>query len=211
MSRTLPWIIVAACLAAFVASFSELQRVRTRLGEVSRHQFHDHAEVRQFMIRSALADADQPIVVLGDSITEMAPLPRQLCGHPVINAGVGGMTIGEAAKLAQRLFANRTPFLIALALGANDIGSKSAGRDFSDLLRIAAKRSPRLVSISVTSDGETSQQISLAAIAAEAPYIEPQLPPGSKMTDGIHYTAAAYARWIPALESLIAAEIKDCR
>ena len=61
------------------------------VGEVSRHDFHDHADVRRLMIAAALADADQPIVVLGDSVTEMAPLPRQLCEHPVINAGVGGM------------------------------------------------------------------------------------------------------------------------
>ncbi|WP_244065489.1 hypothetical protein [Bradyrhizobium sp. Ce-3] len=47
-----------------------------RFGEVSQHTFHDHAAVREFMIRAALADATAPIVVLGDSITEMAPLPR---------------------------------------------------------------------------------------------------------------------------------------
>jgi lysophospholipase L1-like esterase len=203
MSRTLPWIMVTVCFVAFVASFSELQRVKTRLGEVSRHEFHDHADVRQFIISAALAETDQPIIVIGDSITEMAPLPREICGRPVVNAGIGGMRIREAVPMLQRVLDGRKPFLIALAIGANDIGSNAAGGDFSVLLKGAAGLSPRLVSIAVTSDSETNRQIRAAAASAEVPYVDPQIAPASKMKDGIHYTAAAYANWIPALKSAI--------
>jgi len=66
--------------------------------------------------------------VIGDSITEMAPLLRQLCGHAVVNAGIGGMNIREATNLTPQLLAAKEPLMIAPAVGANDIGSKRAGR-----------------------------------------------------------------------------------
>jgi hypothetical protein len=205
--RVVPWVIAVLCAAACGLSLSELQRVKTRLGDISRHSFHDHADVRQFMIMAALADVDQPIVVVGDSITEMAPLPSEACGHPVINAGIGGFRIDEYAKLAPRLFISSRPFLIVSALGANDIGSNHADHDYADLLRVLSKFSQRIVSVSVTSDIEINQQILSAATDAKIPYVSPQLPPGSKMPDSIHYTAAAYRAWIPAVQSAI---LKEC-
>ena len=47
-------------------------RFMQRFGEVSRHQFHDHQDVREFMIRAALDGLTEPAVVIGDSITEMS-------------------------------------------------------------------------------------------------------------------------------------------
>ena len=48
--------------------------MRTRFGEVARHEFHDHkAGVHD--PRAALDGLENPIVVVGDSITEMTHLP----------------------------------------------------------------------------------------------------------------------------------------
>ena len=199
-NKVLPWIVALGCFVAFVASFSEVRRLRHPL-------YHRHADVREFMIRAALAEAEQPIVVLGDSTTEMAPLPRELCGHPVVNAGVGGMSISEGSQLAARLFDRRQPFLIVSALGANDIGSASAGRNYSELLKTLISLSPRVVSVSDVTDDATNAQIRAAASTAEIPYIEPQLPPGSMMKDGIHFTGAAYRVWVPAIEEAIRARL----
>ena len=52
-------------------------------------------DVRAFMIRSQLARARNPVVIIGDSITEAALLPSSICGHDVVNAGVGCMTVGS--------------------------------------------------------------------------------------------------------------------
>jgi hypothetical protein len=52
--------------------------------------FDTHRATRQFVVRSTLARFDDAIVVLGDSIVEASTLPRSLCGHPVVNAGIGG-------------------------------------------------------------------------------------------------------------------------
>lgn len=181
--------------------------MRNRFGEVSKHAFHDHAAVREFMIRAALADAPAPIVVLGDSITEMAPLPRQLCGRPVINAGVGGQTIREARRLARRLLHDQGAFLLVLAVGANDAGSSTAQRDFADLIETVKPLSTRpLVAIAVAADTATNQAIEAAAVAGGIRFIDPHLPPRAKMPDGIHFTAAAYRAWVPALDAAISAE-----
>jgi hypothetical protein len=45
------------------------------------------------MIRAAMEGLDRPIVILGDSITEMARLPETIGTHPVVNAEIGGATI----------------------------------------------------------------------------------------------------------------------
>jgi hypothetical protein len=39
MKRAFPSVIAIVATLAFVASFSEIQRMRTRFGEVIRHQF----------------------------------------------------------------------------------------------------------------------------------------------------------------------------
>lgn len=204
--RALPWIVTVAAVAGLIASASEISRLKTRIGEISRHHFQDHAGVRQFVIRSALTDIDQPIVVLGDSVAEMAPLPQMLCGRPVVNAGVGGMPIEEAAAMLGRVLDGKRPYLVVLALGANNIGSKTSGRDFAELLKSTAKVSPRVVSIAVTSDATIDREISAAAASAEVPYINPQIDPALKMDDHTHYTGAAYRIWLPALEAAVNAQ-----
>ncbi|WP_426433696.1 SGNH/GDSL hydrolase family protein [Bradyrhizobium genosp. P] len=206
MRRALPWILATVFLIGFVASFSELQRVRKRFGEVSQHTFHDHADVREFIIRASLADAAAPIVVLGDSVTEMAPLPRQLCGHPVINAGVGGQTIQEASRLATRLLGGNGAFLVVLTVGANDIGSSAAQRDFGDLIdtvKLVSTRPPMAVAVA---DAQTNAAIGAAAATRGVRFVDPQLPSGSKMSDGKHFTAEGYKTWLPALEAAISKE-----
>ena len=72
-----PWTTAIIAVVAFGASFSELQRVRGRFGELSQSQArnHPHFDVRKFIIRAALQDAEKPIVVIGDSITEMGEIP----------------------------------------------------------------------------------------------------------------------------------------
>ena len=46
--------------------------------------------VRQLILHFPLARIDDPIIVLGDSIVEASALPRSLCGHPIVNAGLSG-------------------------------------------------------------------------------------------------------------------------
>jgi hypothetical protein len=88
----------------------------------------EHSEVRSFIIRSKLSRAPDPIVVMGDSIVEAADLPKSICGHPVVNAGIGGMTIGYFVRNASLLLQNTKPALVVLAVGVNDATGSTVDR-----------------------------------------------------------------------------------
>ena len=207
MNRAVPWLVTAVALIGLSASLSETYRLRARLGEITAHKFHDHADVRHFTIRTALAEAPPSIVVFGDSVAEMAPIPREICGHAVINAGVGGMTIREATRFVGRVMDERGAFLVALAIGANDEGSARAGLDFAELIEAVKPLSTKPpVAISTAPSAQIGQQIGEAAAAAGIRFARPELPPGARMADGKHLTAAGYRAWMPALEAAIAKE-----
>jgi len=208
VKRTLPWVIAVVATVAFVASFSELQRMRVRFGEVTSHQFHDHQDVRAYMIRAALADLDQPIVVLGDSITEMARLPETINGHSVVNAGVGGAGIGDFISLAPRLLDGVKPSLCVVALGANDIGSTSAGVHYTVMLSRLKTICPKLLAYAVIPlEGSDliNKQIRAAAEVDSVPFVETPVPPGATLPDHIHLNAAGQRAWTAGLVAAIAA------
>jgi lysophospholipase L1-like esterase len=89
----------------------------------------DRIDARVFMIRSQLAQAEAPIVIAGDSLTEAALLPSSICGHPVVNAGVAGISISAYLPLATDLFSNRQVPLVLVELGTNDSTKASSRGD----------------------------------------------------------------------------------
>jgi lysophospholipase L1-like esterase len=209
MWRAFPWVLSAVLLIAFGASFSELQRVRKRFGEVTRHTFHDHQDVRRFIIRSEIVQTKRPIVVFGDSITEMAPLPREIAGYRVINAGIGAIRTYEFSSIAPKLLEGSAPAAIAIALGANDAGSTQESRDLSSLVALLKNWSSRIVVVSVTSDPSINDQIREAAQFQKVPFYEVQIDDALKMPDRIHYTHKAYDRWVPSLQRALETAISD--
>ena len=76
---------------------------------------------RQLVVWRTLARVDDPIVILGDSIVEASTLPRSLCGHPIVNAGVGGATTASnlGSFLADAL-GDKQAALVVVSLGGND-------------------------------------------------------------------------------------------
>jgi lysophospholipase L1-like esterase len=83
----------------------------------------EHVDVRTFIIRLKLARATEPVVVLGDSIVEASDLPQSICGHTVVNAGIGGTTIGYFVRNTAQLLRGVKPSLVVLAVGINDTSS----------------------------------------------------------------------------------------
>jgi hypothetical protein len=204
MIRSIPWVLFVVALIAFGASFSELERMRGRFGEVTRHQFHDHLDVRQFMIRAALAGLDRPIVILGDSITEMARFPESIEGYPVVNAGIGGATIHDFLSHSPNLLDGVTPSVIVVALGANDVGS-SVQEEYAALLSYLKKRAPAVYAVAVTPlDGveAINSQIVAAAKSAGVPVIETHIAK-AMLTDGIHPNPEGSRRWTAAVVAAI--------
>jgi hypothetical protein len=50
----------------------------------------DHRQARQFVLYATLRRMDDPVIILGDSIVEASTLPRSVCGHAIVNAGLNG-------------------------------------------------------------------------------------------------------------------------
>ncbi|MES5485953.1 GDSL-type esterase/lipase family protein [Bradyrhizobium sp. INPA03-11B] len=201
--RYLPWIVATVCLVSFGVTYRELHRVRDRLAEASRRPpFHDHTDVRQFIVRAALAGTKEPIVIFGDSITEMARFPEEACGHVVVNAGVGGTTISHFDNLAPGLLGRVKPYAIVVALGANDLGSSTVSADYSRLLTILKRFSPRVIAVADAPSAAVNSEISRASTEAGIEFVNPDPPPEMRF-DGIHLDRAGYQVWTPAIMSAI--------
>jgi hypothetical protein len=195
MRRALPWALSIVLLIAFAASFSELQRMRGRFGEVTRHAFHDHAEVRLAVIRSAMAQKDRPLVIFGDSLAEMAQFPSELCGKPVVNAGVGGARLEGLATLASEI--GRASLVIVLA-GTNDAGSATFEADYSRLL----SKLPSAVAVPATAFPAVNRQIIAAAKRSNVGTLDVQF---AEFKD-VHPTPAAYGVWTAKMVAALSGE-----
>jgi lysophospholipase L1-like esterase len=207
MKRAIPWGIAFVALVAFGASFSELQRMRGRFGDVTRHQNRHHLYYREFVIRSEMEGVDGPILVIGDSITERAKLPETIDGKRVINAGIGGTSVEDFGRIVPILI-ERQPSLIAVALGTNDT-AESLRTNYEALLIQIKKLSPRLLAVGVTpQDGAElkNAQIKAAAGRQGVRFIEMPLPEGSTLSDRIHLNANGYQKWTPALVAAISGQ-----
>jgi lysophospholipase L1-like esterase len=201
-AQAAPWILAAAAVIAFGASFSELQRIRGRFGEVTRYQDSHRLLYREFVIRSELAQAENPILVIGDSITERAKLPGVIDGHPVINAGIGGATIEDFVRLAPEILQGTKPWLIAVALGANNTRTNEVRRHYAELIARLKTVAPRVVAIGVTPmDGadQLNADIRAAATSEGVAFIDMPIPADGRMIDQIHLNPGGYLTWTPAL------------
>jgi lysophospholipase L1-like esterase len=90
---------------------------------VRSHLPNSHIQSRS---KAILSQADQesfPIIVLGDSIVELADIP-QLCGQRTLNAGLAGGTLEQVSELGEKLLANNHPKFVLIAVGVNDANAK---------------------------------------------------------------------------------------
>jgi lysophospholipase L1-like esterase len=178
---------------------------------------HRRLDVRLFAIRSQLAQADEPVIVIGDSITEGALLPSSICGHTVVNAGVGGMNAAGYLPFAKQ-FLTKEAGLIVVALGTNDSTIVSpewsvVEPGYSDLLDLLAQHTHNLVIAGVPPFDMTGalakgyfkpalgdgNDAAIRGIAAKRKLSFVDLRndiSGMGLTvDGIHLNAAGYTQW----------------
>jgi len=172
-------------------------------------------DVRTFMIRSQLARAKNPVVIIGDSIAEAALLPSSICGRDVVNAGVGCMTVGSYLPLAEQLLAGRWVSSIIIALGTNDSGTSTAHitEDDTELVDELAKHTPNILLTGLPPlemsgklagryfDAASAERNNAAfralATTRHLPFIDLRSAMhGDGLTvDGVHLTAAGYGQW----------------
>jgi len=90
-----------------------------------------HRHTRQVILHYTLSRAEQPIMVLGDSITEASTLPRSYCDHPLVNAGLdGASTASDLGTWLKDVLNGRRAAAILVALGTNDALQVRAQQEF---------------------------------------------------------------------------------
>jgi hypothetical protein len=186
-----------------------------------------HWSTRQFVIQSTVARFDDAIIVVGDSIVEASTLPRTLCGHPIINAGIGGASTasGLSSVLSQSL-AGRQAALIVVSLGTNDAAiPNSVAKYRSNYLQLltalaALTRRSAIAAIPPPEAGlEEAKKVSNAVInsynailpglaeEAGSVFIPLSAMPERHTLDGIHLNAAGYEIWDKSLSEGIKAAL----
>jgi lysophospholipase L1-like esterase len=177
-----------------------------------------HRQARQLVLYYTLSRLEQPIVVVGDSITEASALPRTLCGHPLVNAGLNGAsTSSDLATWLTAAFDGRRAAAILVALGTNDAllerSRETFATDYAALLAGLAKVTDRLAVLgipaievrgNVTAELQTKTMAQIDAFNAMLPALAARsgvtfaaLPPmpTPHTIDGVHLDAAGYAVW----------------
>jgi lysophospholipase L1-like esterase len=181
-----------------------------------------HTWTRQLVIQATLNRFPDPIIVLGDSIVEASTLPRSLCGHAIINAGIGGAsTASKLGTMLEKSLGGKRAALIIVSLGTNDAAASRSqqtfGSNYSNLLKQLSGLAPYTVVMAippVENEGTISANSILPDVAKAAATINDYnsflpdiakaagatfaaLPsmPAPHTFDGVHLNAAGYDIW----------------
>ena len=181
-----------------------------------------HRHTRQVILHYTFSRVERPIIVLGDSITEASTLPRSLCDHAVVNAGLdGASTASDLGTWLRETLHGRPAAAILIALGTNDALQGRAQKEFEAnyaiLLAQLKDATDHLAVLGIPSievrgrmppeyQAETMKRIDafnamLPALANKGGAAFVALPPmpAPHTIDGVHLDAAGYAVWDAAV------------
>lgn len=181
-----------------------------------------HRRTRQLILYYTLSRVDSPIILVGDSITEASTLPRTLCGHPIVNAGLNGAsTASDLGTWLIEVLDERRAALIVVSLGTNDAlmsrSTQAFETSYAALLAQLAKVTDRLAVLAIPGidvlqhvtekmQAEAMGRIDgfnavLPALAANggASFIALPSMRTPHTIDGVHLNAAGYSAWDDAI------------
>jgi len=181
-----------------------------------------HRQARQLVLHYTLSRVDDPIILLGDSITEASTLPREFCGHRIVNAGLNGASTasGLGPWLIDALDGRRAAAIV-VSLGTNDALRARSTQDFEtsyvELLAQLAKATDRLAILAipgidvrgrVTAEMQAAAKARIDGFNAALPHLAArggasfvalaELPTPHTI-DGVHLDAAGYSAWEAAI------------
>lgn len=187
-----------------------------------REVIDEHRHARQLMLHFTFGRLEDPVIVVGDSLVEASTLPRSICGHPVVNAGLNAAsTASDLGNWLTVALGGKRAAMIIVALGTNDALIAASPKDFADrygtLLDQLSKLSPRLVALAIPpvearlrmtiqlrdqamrTIGELNAVLpDLAARHAAAFAPLPDMPTPHTV-DGVHLDSNGYAVWEKAI------------
>jgi hypothetical protein len=187
-----------------------------------------HAYVRELAILSQAEEIDHPVMLmLGDSITELAYLPS-ICSGAIFNTGVGGATLANTLNFAPRILKLIKPSKIIIAIGTNDAQTAVAtplgifASQFGALIEEVRANGTELYVSTIPPIAMEGQRVvdptrilklnqiirNLAKVtgAHVIDFFGGMQPvdgflPSALTIDGIHLTPAGYNRWLRTLSS----------
>jgi lysophospholipase L1-like esterase len=138
-------ILAAACASAAFLVWARKEEV-----------LDDHRRVRQLVLYYTVSRIDNPVIIVGDSIVEASTLPRSICGHSVVNAGLNGAsTASDLGNWLSPALDGKRAASIVVSLGTNDAltSAPQSEQDFADrygaLLTLLSKLTPQLVVLEI--------------------------------------------------------------
>ena len=181
---------------------------------------------RPLLIKSALKDAKDPIIVLGDSIARQTPLPRTLCNRPVVNAGIDGSSTSSGLEgMLKKALGSKQAALIVVSLGMNDAitadSVETYKKNYQALLAGLQTMSSRLALATITGletgkevgprkaqtiDGYNAAIPEIARGVGASVIAIPPMPAGFT-SDGVHLSESGTALWSMAISDGIIASL----
>jgi lysophospholipase L1-like esterase len=180
----------------------------------------EHRRIRQLVLHYTLDRTEDPVVILGDSIVEASTLPRSICGHAIVNAGLSGAsTTSDLGSWLSQALGSKQAALIVVSLGTNDalVSAPTSKRNFADrygaLLEQLSKLTPRLDILEippVETRGRMTAEMhdeamatindynaALPDVAARSGATLVALPamPRPYTIDGVHLSSGGYQAW----------------
>jgi hypothetical protein len=184
---------------------------------VAKKQVPIHAYGREMasVIDAMLHISGPFVLIIGDSIAERAKLPDQVCGSPLINAGIGSARVSFFIPFAEEMRASKiTPTLIVVALGmnnSNEAYNSNFGANYNLLLDSLPKSTLALATVTRAQYQDTkqvSQSIREIAAARHLDIIE--LDHDYQTVDGTHLNEAGYTSWNERILSGVEQLMPNC-
>jgi len=222
-ARQLPWVRVnwtrvGLIILAISAAAACLMSVRKA------DVVDEHRRVRQLVLHYTLSRTEDPVIVLGDSIVEASTLPRSICGHAIVNAGLSGAsTTSDLGDWLSQALGGKPAALIVVSLGTNDalVSALTTKQGFGDryaaLLAQLSKLTPQLAVMEIPpvetqgrmTDAMRNEVITtindynsiLPDVAGRSGATFAGLPamPRPTTIDGIHLSSGGYQAWDKAV------------
>jgi lysophospholipase L1-like esterase len=182
----------------------------------------DHYIVRKEALRQKVQQNQfYNYVIIGDSITEYTYLPS-LCGKSVLNAGISGAVIRDAAGLMADLAPILRAGTVVLAVGINDAiatrkRSDTTAADFERLVRLAKSTGAEVFAATLAPvdptkpDGAARDPALISTLNAQIRASIPQdhlisldtRLKSDETRDGVHLTEAGTQRWRSEIEGVV--------
>ncbi|MGZ5875738.1 MAG: SGNH/GDSL hydrolase family protein [Bradyrhizobium sp.] len=181
-----------------------------------------HRQARQLILYYTLSRVDNPIILLGDSITEASTLPRTLCGHPIVNAGLNSSSTASdlGTWLIEALDGKRAASIV-VSLGTNDAlqarSTPAFEASYAALLAQLSKVTDHLAVLAIpeidvhrrmTAERKAEAMRGINDFNAVLPVLAGKggatfiaLPPmpAPHTIDGVHLNASGYSAWDEAI------------